>query len=203
KEKEDWLFPIIILLVVAVIVTLIQTPINIEKQIEYYTNNPDISVEQKNTMIEQTKGIFPYIGGSITIIIIVLFSLTFMAGVFYGIRFLFGGEKVGFKHLFSAVCYTGLINVLAYIFALIVIFTSDKTQGLTLSAFLPNIKGFLQYLFGSISLFGIWQTVLYGLILNVFYKYNKSKSFTISFSVFLILSLLKAGYAYLAAGMVG
>ncbi|MFP4662287.1 MAG: YIP1 family protein [Halanaerobiales bacterium] len=194
KEKSDWLFPGIVLLISAVIYAVLIIPITMPAQIEAYKNNPDLTVEQKNALIEGAQGIFPYIGGAVGAILMTVLILFIMAGFVILIRFIFGGNKVGFKHVFSAVAYISTINLLSYIFGLIVTYaTGDLIADISINLLFPGLSSsYLGRVIGGISVFGVWQAVLYSLLLIVFYNYSKVKAFSIMGVSYLILLLITA-----------
>ena len=193
KEKNDWLFPFIIVLLISLTVNFLIIPVSLPAQVQQIRNNPNLSIEQKNTSITMLQGIYPYISNAIVVLIVLVFTYFFMSGFISLIRFIFGGEKIAFKHVFSAVAYISVLNILASVFSyLIITSTGDLTASLSLSLFFPGLSGYLGRVIGGISLFGVWQTFLYGVLLIVFYKYSRVKAFSIMFSSYLIWRLLSS-----------
>ncbi len=193
KEKSDWIFPFVVVLLISILISFLILPVSLPVQVEQIRNNPDFSIEQKNDIIERLQGVFPYISGGIGVILGIVLTYFFMSGFITLVRFIFGGEKIGFKHVFSAVAYIGTLNILASLFtALIIYSTGDLTTGLSLGLFFPEASGYLARLIGGISLFGVWQTVLYAILLIVFYKYSKVKAFSIMFGSYIIWRLLSS-----------
>ncbi len=193
KEKSDWIFPFIVVLLISIMINFLILPVSLPVQVEQIRNNPDFSIEQKNVIIQRLQGTFPYISGAIGVVIGVLLTYFLMSGFISLVRFIFGGKKIGFKHLFSAVAYIGALNILASIFSAFIIYsTGDLTTGLSLDLFFPEASGYFARLIGGISLFGVWQTVLYAILLSVFYKYPKVKAFSIMFGSYIVWRLISS-----------
>lgn len=188
KNESDWLLPLSIIIVVSLLSTLLLLPsVIIPNQAEMIAKNPNLTLEQKNASMAYLKGPFLYVTTifSTTIMPIIVFAI--LAGVVMLIRGIFGGEKVKFKKVFSAVIYTGLIGSLGTLFNSIVMYTQKTINvGLNLALILPQTTGFLQRLYKGITVFGLWQVILMGILLTVFYKYSKRKAFTIIFTLWII-----------------
>ncbi|MEJ6950286.1 YIP1 family protein [Natronospora cellulosivora (SeqCode)] len=184
KEKSDWLIPLLLILIVSLLLSYFILDVTIPTMIEEVHANPDLSAMEREQQIAYLESPIMYvssvIGGFLGNIIIYLI----LAGVFVLISFVFGGEKIAFKNIFSGAVYVGLIGILASIFAgLITYSTGELSTGLTLGLFLPA-SGYLERLIGGISIFGIWQVILYSLMLMVFYNYSKKKAFSIMFALY-------------------
>lgn len=191
KEKQDWLFPLVLVLIVSLFSSYLLLPsVILPSQVEQITSNSNLSLEQKNELMTRMTGIYPYITTTIGSVVGIIVSTLFMACIIIVIRFIFGGKKVGFKHVFSAVAYIGVINILATIFISLIMYTTgDTTTGLNLGLFI-DMRNYFGRVLSGIGFFGIWQTILYGILLMVFYKYSKVKAFSIMFSLYLIWRLL-------------
>lgn len=191
KEESDWIFPLFIVLLVSITISMIIIPVSLPVQVEHIRSNPDISIEQKNVLIQRLEGVFPYITNAIAVVLVLLFTYFFMTGFIMLIRFIFGGKKLDFKHVFSAVAYIGFLNILASAFmALIIYGTGNLNTSLSIALFLPEMGGYVGRLISNISIFGLWQTGLYAILLTVFYKYTKTKAFSIMFGSYFIFVLL-------------
>lgn len=194
KNNSDWLILLSLIIIVATISTFTLLPtVIIPSRIEQVTVNQQLSIEQKNQFIASLQGVTPYISSLLSTLILIIISFLIISSIISMVRFFFGGEKVEFKYIFTAVCYAGIVSSIATIFNSIFIYTQQTlTTGLSLSLFLNNLQGFTARFFSSIELFGIWETILFSLILVSFYNYSKVKSFSIMFSLYFIWKIIIA-----------
>jgi hypothetical protein len=188
RESSDWFFPLVLLISVSLISSLLLLPsVIIPVQVEGIKANPNFTLEQKNMMLQSLQGPYPYVTTVISTFLGQVIILLILAGVLNVIGFIFGGQKVAFKSLFSAVCYVGLIGIIETIFLSIVMYLQKTINtGLNLGLFI-KAEGYLGKLLRSLDFFGIWQTALLALVLIVFFKYSKVKAFLIMFGLYFAL----------------
>lgn len=188
RESSDWFFPLVLLISVSLISSLLLLPsVIIPVQVEGIKANPNFTLEQKNMMLQSLQGPYPYVTTVISTFLGQVIILLILAGVLVVIGFIFGGQKVAFKSLFSAVCYVGLIGIIETIFLSIVMYLQKTINtGLNLGLFI-KAEGYLGKLLRSLDFFGIWQTALLALVLMVFFKYSKVKAFLIMFGLYFAL----------------
>lgn len=196
KDKSDWVFPLLILILVGAISTLVLLPnVITPQQVDKIINNPDLSVEQKNAALQYMKGPFMYIFPLLGVFIGVPVVYLVLAGALIVVRLVFGGDSISFKKLLSAVAYIGIVGALGQVFGTLVAL-SQKTLNVSLSPglFLTKSDSLVYEILNKLDIFTIWETILFGLLLMVFYRYSRAKAFSI---VFGFLALLIVGTSIL------
>ncbi|ACL69019.1 YIP1 family protein [Halothermothrix orenii] len=192
KEKSDWVVPLVTILVISLLTTFILLPsVIIPKQVEQITNNPNLSLEQKNKSLEIIHGPVNYFITIIGSVLGMFIGVLILSGGLMLIRVIFKGEKVPFKNVFSGAVYTSLIPALGSIITTILSYYQNSLiSSFNLSLFVPELNNkFIKMFIERITLFGVWEVILIGLMLSIFYKYSKKKAFSIAFGVYFILIL--------------
>ncbi len=185
RESNDWVFPLVLLIAVSLISSLLLLPsVIIPVQVEGIKANPNYTLEQKNMMLQSFQGPYPYITTVISTFLGQVVILLILAGILVGIRFIFGGQKVPFKNLFSAICYVGLIGVIETVFLSITMYLNKSINTSLNLALFVKAEGYLGRLFRSLDFFGIWQAALLAIVLMVFFKYSRVKAFSIIFGLY-------------------
>ncbi len=201
KSKAGWLLPLSLYLLISLLSTYLLLPtVIIPNQIAMISANPELTIEQKNAFIAGAGGATPYITATITALLLIPLLFLFLAGLVALIRVVFGGEAFSFKKIFAATCYIGLIGSLGTILTSIIMYTQNIIDAaFNLALFFPGASGFAGRLLSGISVFGLWQTALFALLLMAFYQYSRVKAFSIMFVLYLawqiVFALLPTGIA--------
>lgn len=203
KEKQEgifWITPLLIMLIAAVVYSSLVLPIEISDQIARTEAHPELEEEQIETRITYLEtsfhffsSVFAEIGRQLIYYLVIAFLLSVL-------QVYLGGQSVGYGKFFTGVIYVGMIKSLGLIVEGIIQYSqSSLDHGLHLASVFPEIEGFFAHYLQTISLFGFWQVLLFGLLLQVYYGYSKLKSFSIVFSLWLLWNVVLAYISSLQA----
>lgn len=179
SEKPDWLVPFIILLVVSfVAVFLIYEPIIRPEQVRRIEENPNISPEQREQIMESFGGsrgkAFVLAGGLIWVVI----GLFATSGILYGVFTLMGGEG-RFKKVLSVCSYSLMIQVLSDIVKIPLILGKGSGEVYTSAVLLaPGLSSEVPLfrLLNNFDVFTLWRLWVMIIGMAVMYKFSPKKA---------------------------
>jgi len=184
RVKADWLFPYLLMLLVAIIFSLSTRSYLLDFQREAINNNSLIPEQYKDKAIENLENksvarqnIEAVIGGTVQVTLAYLL----IAGVLFVVgNFILGGKST-YKHVLSMYSWAGLIGVLELLVKLPMVHLKGSLQVYTSLALLMDpakAKTPLFILLNAFDLFTIWKIILLGLGFQIIYQFSKAKAFT-------------------------
>jgi hypothetical protein len=186
KEKPTWLIPLVIVVGFGVLSSAaLFRKVVVPTQIERLTSNPDIPEEQmkkvKMTMGGTRGMVIALVGPAVAVPIV----SCILAGLLCALSSILGGD-VTFKKMFSLVCHSSLIGVLASIIKVPIMFVKGSMSVHTsLALIVPNMSttSNVFQLLSKVDIFTIWQVYLVGLGLSIMSGISSKKS---TISIFLL-----------------
>lgn len=192
-HRSNWVLPLIIFLVLAVVVTYVLYPIIVSETLANIGSRPNLSEEQRAQATEQ-------VSSRLTLPVVIVPGVIFQAIAFFVIAAVFfflsnvllGGEGK-FVQMLSITGLSLLVSVPEDLVKLPLILAKKTMKIHTdLALFLPSSMedSFLHSLFSHLDIFNFWKVYLMGLGMAVLYKFSLKKSMTASFAVWLIYVVL-------------
>ena len=210
KEKPSWLIPIIIVLLFNMIMALLSAQyVDWDKQRQTALdrmrerNMSEEQIQQATEGMDKlyTSPAMRYGMPAVSALVITLIAALFLAVIYNVSLPLFGGTG-DFKRTWAIVCNASLIAVPAAIVrGALVLLKGSAEVTTSLLAAAPNLKhGFLAGLLAQLDIFDFWKFVLIAIGLTTVLGIKKSKSYTLVFSVWLVVMLILALLGMRAAG---
>jgi hypothetical protein len=189
----SWWKPFIVLCVVGVIITVLNTPLQKHMlEIQYAS----MSEEQYERVMEAVNK-FKFLG-YLAIPIFVLLMNSIVAGVAHLVNSVIS-FRPSFKKTFSLTMFCSFIGVLSQIVGTIVVWArgieniesvDDFKVSFGAGALVPGLKGFWYALSESLSLFQIWYYVLFVLGTSVIFSMEKKKALITGIAVWAVSFLM-------------
>jgi hypothetical protein len=193
KENPRWIIPFsiyIVILAITIIFTFLITRedvISIQKKL---LEDKGMNHEQIEKTISLMYTPFPILIGIISSIIVFSCLLLVFSGAIT-LLVIFWGRKVSFSHLFSVICYSNLVKIIAHIVKWIVIGFTKSFPVTSFALFTPFLKknSLLLKFLSKADFFTLWEMVLISLGLSITNNLKKSSSYFIVFFLW-ILSII-------------
>jgi len=210
KEKPNWLIPIIIVLLFNMVIALLSAQyVDWEKQRQTALdrmrerNMSEEQIQQATEGMDKlyTNPAMRYGMPAVSVLFVSIVAALFLAVIYNVSLPLFGGTG-DFKRTWAIVCNASLIAVPATIVrGALVLLKGSAEVTTSLLAAAPNLKhGFLAGLLAQLDIFDFWKFVLIAIGLTTVLGIKKSKSYTLVFSVWLVVMLILALLGMRAAG---
>ena len=210
KEKPSWLIPIIIVLLFNMIMALLSAQyVDWDKQRQTALdrmrerNMSEEQIQQATEGMDKlyTSPAMRYGMPAVSVLFVSIIAALFLAVIYNVSLPLFGGTG-DFKRTWAIVCNASLIAVPAAIVrGALVLLKGSAEVTTSLLAAAPNLKhGFLAGLLAQLDIFDFWKFVLIAIGLTTVLGIKKSKSYTLVFSVWLVVMLILALLGMRAAG---
>lgn len=210
KEKPNWLIPIIIVLLFNMIMALISAQyVDWDKQRQTALdrmrerNMSEDQIQQATEGMDKlyTNPAMRYGMPAVSVLFVSIIAALFLAVIYNVSLPLFGGTG-DFKRTWAIVCNASLIAVPAAIVrGALVLLKGSAEVTTSLLAAAPNLKhGFLAGLLAQLDIFDFWKFALIAIGLTTVLGIKKSKSYTLVFSVWLVVMLILALLGMRAAG---
>lgn len=203
RLRPDWLFPVMIALLVTIAFSFLISDIMLEFQKEAIYENTLIPEEYKDIAIEQMENKTPMrrnietLAGSLLQIFIVYLV---GAGVFLLVGNFFMGGQAKFKQVFSMFSWVGLIGVLEMLLKLPLILTKGSMHVYTSLAVLMDVadnKTVLFQLLNAFDVFTIWKVILWSMGMSIIYQFSRAKGYTAVISLYVIYLAVSIGLSQL------
>ncbi|MCK4234250.1 YIP1 family protein [candidate division WOR-3 bacterium] len=193
NEKPDWVIPVVLTLIVALIFTMIALPkVIIPEQSKRIMEMEQLTEEQREAASAGLGGIKPYITTPIAVTISFFFIVFVKSWLFFMIFMLFGSRTI-FKKVLAIVSYSFLIGIPESIVKSSMMLIKKSTQVYTSIALLvPNLdfKSPFFKVLNRIDIFTIWNLILISLGFTIIYGMGKKKAFSIVFGLWVLWLLL-------------
>lgn len=206
-ERPSWLIPYILVCVIGFGSFYLTRDVVLNTQIERIQNNPNLSQEQIDTIVERMErsstgtGIIWQVV-SIPVVTLVVFAI--VAGVLmFGGNVVLGGAA-RFKQLFSIYAWSSLISALSAIVKTpLILATGSISVGTSLAVFMPadSYTTFLYNFLAKFDVFSIWQLIVVTIGISVLYRFTMRRSLIMVGSFWFVYVLLSAGLGVLTQGM--
>lgn len=200
KSYPNWLFPILLSLLLGITYMATTQDIQLKMQREYILKSEVIPEATKDKQLEQLenptfmqKTVFPGIA-----VVIGTFAVP---AVIAGVLLLFGnfvfGGNTKFNVMFSAAAWAGMIGFVEGIIKLPLVLNKESMEiysSLALFMDLDQSDTLFFQLLNLVDVFAIWKIVVYALAFSVIYKFSKGKSYATIISLYLVSSLIGIGF---------
>jgi len=200
NEKPDWVIPVVLTLIVALIFTMIALPkVIIPEQSKRIMEMEQLTEEQKEAASAGLGGIKPYITTPIAVTVSFFFIVFVKSWIFFMIFMLFGSRTI-FKKVLAIVSYSFLINIPESILKTAMMLMKGSTRVYTSLALFASNLGFKSPLFGLLSridIFTIWNLILISIGFTVIYGIGKKKSFGVVFGCWILWLLIHFGIRFI------
>ncbi len=207
-ERPRFWVPIVLLTILSIVFLYFFSNVvgwenMMRQEIESSARLEQLSVEQKERIIEQQMKfvpIFGYVGGTLGTLI----TLLVIAAALLGLFKMGGGAELTFKQAFSVCSYSYLPMLLHGILAIVVMHFADPRDFDIRNPVAVNLAWVLdkqatpKWLYaasGSVDLFAIWVALLIALGLSVAAKRTFGKSLTLVLIGWGVFIVLKSGWA--------
>jgi hypothetical protein len=180
-RKPDWVVPLIINIVFALVIVFLTSSIRMEDQLASMRAK-DVPPEQIQMVQTQMSGPMRYINiVAVPIVVFVMWSVLSGIFLFSGNTILGGNSK--FWKLFSMVGWSSMIGLVGGLLNTALVMMKKTAHGVTTSLAMllptPNVgekPSALYRLFSQFDLFMIWQVALWIIGFSVLYKVTKGKA---------------------------
>jgi len=194
-EKPDWLVPMTIVVIVALIFGLVAMPVIMpEKMAEQRLKLEErgMSPQEIDRAMEMGEKFGKRIAPVGAIVGTVIY-LTVVAGIFLFIGNIILGGKTSFKKMLSVVCYSSLIGSLGSLILLPLVLSKQTMDvHFSLAAVMSSeaSKTILYQFLKKIDLFAIWQIFVAGIGVSAIYKFTTQKSVLMVASLYVVYILI-------------
>ena len=184
-KNPDWVIPLVILTVLALVMIILAYPyfleLKIEETLTQFQNNPNFPADQLSTIEDRMR--HPgqkYIAYIMTLIMPVLIVLL-QTVVFHYTSVFFGAEHF-FKHSLSVISYSTVINsVWIIIFTILILVFQRADLSSSLNFLIDDKQSFMYLTLSKIDLIQIWQLILISIGLGTVSKLGTQKASYIVF----------------------
>lgn len=186
REHPRWLVPLLIVMALTVVVSFLLMPMTVEVQRTQMAAR-DMTAEQ----IENALGMVRIFSVGIAPIAVVVFTALF-ALLFWGWASISGAREPNYKVAFTAMIYSGVIQILQAFAQAIVVFTKGAEQvareggpptfGLALFMERGDMPGLLWGLLSAVNFFAIWSLIVTAIA--GIHALRMSKGAAYSFAIF-------------------
>ncbi|MCI0531449.1 MAG: YIP1 family protein [candidate division Zixibacteria bacterium] len=195
KQKSNWILPLVVLVVLAVAVTNVIYPVLKSSALTSITERPNLTEEQKTTIVEQMADSFWMGRAWMTMagVIGTLLLIFIVAAVFYFVANVLMGGSGSYLKMLSVTSLSYLVAIPENIVATPLILAKNTMKIHTdLALFLPVSmdQSFIYRLLGHLNVFTFWKVYLIGLGISVLYGFTLKKSLTATLTVWLIYVIL-------------
>jgi hypothetical protein len=206
KANPNWLFPVMILIIVGIVLSIVLSDINLDLQKQAILDSERIQEDQKDiflTEFENPSFMREYGFGFLGIIFYYFagFSIAALALMVVG-NFILGGQT-SFKENYALMCWGGLIGIVASIVKVPLMLSKNSIEVYTSLAILMDgsqSKTFMFKLLNAIDVFAIWQIIVLSIGFSVIYSFSKGKSYAAVISLYVIYTLGAIGISQLVGG---
>lgn len=201
KETPDWLIPVIIIAVAAVIMLFFTWPyimdLQVEKTMERLQNNPNMTAEQMAQIAERMRSpVQKYIGYAAALIFPAIIFLI-QAAVFHFTSMFLGGKNT-FKQVFSTVCYSSLVGLLwLVIYTPLVLLQGRADISASLNFLASDTDSVLYLILTKLDLFQLWSLYLTSMGLSVMAENKLGQSAGIVFGWWIVWCGISVGWQVL------
>jgi hypothetical protein len=181
-RQPTWFWPLLMVVIIALITAFIAMPYTMQAQIEMIRNNPNIPPEQAQMIEQQMSQVGPlqYVGALVGVIIGMPLMIIIIAALFYFVGSVILGGDSTFKKNFSLWIWASCISFLGALIKLpLILIKKSALVSLSPALFLPGEKlGTPLYSFlGNLDFFTIWHIVVFAIGFSVIYKFSRAKAF--------------------------
>ncbi len=203
KAYPNWLFPILLSLIVSLSFVYYTQDISLEYQKKSILESEQLTEEQKDAALERFEepGVFmTLVMPSIGVVVSVFLIPALMAAILmlFG-NFAFGGNAE-FKTLFSVAAWGGMVGVVEAIVKLplmVIRHTYEVYTSLALLLEPADSKSIIFKLFNAVDLFSIWKIIVFSIAFSVVYKFSKGKSYGTIISLYVVYTFIIIGLGQL------
>ena len=208
NRTPSWLFPVIVLIVIVMISSVLQTPFRVQEARDQIDQNPRLSAQQKEEFIDrmeeqQAKPVMKLISYVIGPLVAIFAIVFIVAGVLYfGGNVLLGGETV-FKKVLSIYCWSSLVAVPAFIVKMPLMMVKKTAHIHTsLAAIMPSgsDESLIFKILSHTDIFTIWEIWLIVLGLAIIYKFSTKKTATMVVGLYIVYVIIAVGFSMLTKG---
>lgn len=171
----------------------------IEQMEKTLGNNPSISAEQRQEIIDQTAKNFDNPVWALLTPVFQLIAIFFVSAILLFIANIILGGNTKFLPMLNAYAWTGIISVLGTIIVVPLIMAKgsmDISLGLGVLTS-PDTGPFMKKFLTSFELFGLWQVCLSAVAVSVLAKASMGKAFGAVFVCWFIWVIAQSGLATL------
>ena len=208
SERPTWIFPVIVLIIIAMISSVLVAPFRIQETIEKIDQNPQLTAEQKEQIIEdiqerQAKPWMKLISYGIGPIVAIFFIVVIVSAVLYfGGNVLLGGDA-GFKQVLSVYSWSSLVSIPAIIVKTPLMLIKNSVHVHTsLAAIMPSgsDESVIFKILTHTDIFTIWEICLISIGLAVVYRFSTKRSAWLVIFLYLIYVMGSVGFSLLTRG---
>ena len=207
-QRPRWLDVFLVLAVLTIANGQVIHPLLQQVQIDNIRNNERLSPEQANQQIQRMEELPEAAGRGIsaffTIFGLVFWLVVAGAALLFGGNILLGGEA-RFKQIVAIVAHASWISVAKMVVTTpLMLSKGSASVSTSLAVLLPAERWFTPtgVILGAVDLFNIWTIVLLGMGLAAVYGFSKAKSTWLVVSLYVAMTLLFAGLAFLVGSLV-
>ena len=201
-RKPDWLIPMLILVVTAVVFTYFTLPITLPEQLakqEQIMEEQGASGEQINQARAMGERIGKIFGLIAAVVFPGVFTLLFALIFWFVGNVVLGGQTTYLKML-SVLAYTSLIGVLDMLIKLPLILVKKTADiGLNLAVLLPEslTDTLLADIMKVMDIFVLWRFAVLAIAFTVLYKFTLEKAAWTMVVLFVIVGAIQVGFMQL------
>jgi len=204
-HKPSWLFPVIVLILVAMISSVLVADFRIQEARQRIEQNDRFTPQQREEIYDrmdeqQSKPIMKllsYVIGPIVAVFIIIFFVS--AVLYFGGNVLLGGET-GFKKVLSVYSWSSMVAIPALLLKTPLMLLKETSKVHTsLAALMPSgsEEGLLFKILTHTDLFTIWEISLLSIGLAVIYKFSTKKTAGLVIGLYLVYVVLAVGFSML------
>jgi hypothetical protein len=204
-QRPTWLFPVIVLILVAIISSVLVADYRIQEARQKIAQNSQLTPEQREQIYErmdeqQSKPIMKLLSYVIGPIVAVFFIIFFVSAVLYfGGTVILGGET-GFKKILAVYSWSSMVAIPALLLKTPLMLIKESAQVHTsLAALMPSgtEESILFKILTHTDLFTIWEIYLVSIGLAVVYRFTTRKAAGLVIGWYLFYVILAVAFSTL------
>jgi len=207
-RRPTWLFPVIVLILVAMISSALVADFRIQEARQRVEQNPRLTSQQREEIYDrmdeqQSKLIMKLLSYVIGPIVAVFFIVFLVSGLLYfGGNVLLGGEA-DFKKILSVYSWSSMVAIPGFLLKTPLMLLKESSQIHTsLAALMPagSEENLLFKILTHTDLFVIWEISLLSIGLAVMYKFSTKKTAGLVIGLYLFYVVIAVAFSMLTKG---